>query len=340
MDNKLESSGPIFIVGNSRSGTTMLMRALNLHSNIHAVNEPHFWERLYLPGQSDQVPSEHDLLMLMSRLLCSQRQAFQQEEDIEQYKDEASNAFSNFVKSPNSEVEVYAGFLSYEADRARKRVACEKTPRNVFYIQHILEAFPNALVVNIARDPRSVLLSQKMKWKRKRLGSTGQPQKERLRLRLNYHPWIMSKLWVSGIKAAAEFENHQRFLSIRFEDFVKNPAKALSAICERIGLRFEERMLEIPFAGSSTEMDESGKTGIRPKNQTDWAKGLSKAEIAISDRLTRKWRHVLGYDDANTFSNPIVIGAWYLAAPIKLGLALFFNLGRYRNIWAFLKKRF
>lgn len=332
--------GAIFIVGNSRSGTTMLMRALNLHSKIHAVNEPHFWERLYLPDQPSQNFSGDDAVKLMSRLICSQRQAFQQEEDVDQYREEALRALSFEPGTVGSETDVYSQFLHYETQNNGKTVVCEKTPRNVFYIDHVLKVFPNALVINMVRDPRSVLLSQKMKWKRKKLGSTGQPGKERWRLRLNYHPWIMSKLWVSGIKAAVEFEDDSRVMSIRFEDFLENSKQLLSDVCQKLNLSFETRMMEIPFAGSSTEMDDTSKTGIRSKKHDEWLGGLSNAEIAISDSITRKWRSHFHYQDSDKSANPILIAVWYAMMPVKLGLALFFNLGRYRNIWAFVKKRF
>lgn len=332
--------GPVFIVGNSRSGTTMLMRAFNLHSKIHAVNEPHFWERLYLPDQPSQNFSEDDAVKLMSRLICSQRQAFQQEEDVDQYRKEASKILSTESKTTRSEMDVYRQFLYHETQRNGKEVVCEKTPRNAFYLEHILRAFPNALVINMVRDPRSVLLSQKMKWKRKKLGSTGQPGKERWRLRLNYHPWIMSKLWVSGIKAAVEFEGDSRVMSIRFEDFLENPRQLLSDVCQKLNLPFEAHMMEIPFAGSSTEMDDTSKTGIRSKKHDEWVGGLSNAEIVISDSITRKWRSHFHYQDSDKSANPILIAAWYAMIPVKLGLALFFNLSRYRNIWAFVKKRF
>ena len=43
---KTESISYVFIVGNSRSGTTMMSRVFGNHPEIHAFNELHFFGNL------------------------------------------------------------------------------------------------------------------------------------------------------------------------------------------------------------------------------------------------------------------------------------------------------
>lgn len=337
MSEASHPTGPLFIVGNSRSGTTLLMRAFNGHSEVHAVNEPHFWERLYLPEEKGVALNKDEQLVLMNRLICSQRQTFQKEENIAQYTGESEGVLNRLDHQEVDKLDVYEAFLKYETQRVQKRIALEKTPRNVFYIKELLERFPNARVIVITRDPRAILLSQKNKWKRGQLGSEGFPLKEQMRLRLNYHPVVMSKLWLAGVKAADVEDS--RIHRIRFEDFVREPQNMLEKLCGDLGIAFEAGMLNVPQASSSMEKDLEGATGFRKKDSQSWKKHLNATEMVISDRMTAAHRSAFDYEDSGAKSNALLIAWYYLLLPFKLSLALFFNLGKYRNILKTLKSR-
>ena len=47
--------GPLFVVGNSRSGTTMFARMLGRHPSVHTVSELHFYEELWLPEKGGSM---------------------------------------------------------------------------------------------------------------------------------------------------------------------------------------------------------------------------------------------------------------------------------------------
>lgn len=338
MQERASFNGPIFIAGNSRSGTTLLMRAFNCHPNVHAVNEPHFWERLYLPEEENVVLDEEQQIHLMNRLICSQRQSFQREENIGQYQEESQHALAHAGFQIRNKLDVYDAFLHHEAARMGKQIPCEKTPRNVFYIPEILNRFSNAHVLVMVRDPRSVLLSQKNKWKRRKLGSVGFPVKEQIRLRLNYHPVVMSKLWRAGALAGRSHSS-DRVHQVKFEDFVSRPQEVLQRLCEAIGISYSEVMLNVPQAGSSVERDAEGATGFRSKDSDMWRTHLNQTEIAISDQMTAGIRRQIGYPDAEVKGNVLKIALYYLWLPIKMSLALFLNLGRYRNLLKTIKSR-
>jgi len=338
MQEQPSFKGPLFIVGNSRSGTTLLMRAFNCHPDVHAVNEPHFWERLYLPEEESVVLSGEDRMHLMNRLICSQRQSFQREENIEQYQGESERALKHAGLEVRNKLDVYEAFLYHEVAQTGKRIPCEKTPRNVFYISEILERFSDAHVLVMVRDPRSVLLSQKNKWKRRKLGSVGFPIKEQIRLRLNYHPVVMSKLWTAGIEAGLKHADG-RVHQVKFEDFVNRPKEVLQPLCRAIGIPYSDSMLNVPQAGSSVERDAEGKTGFRSKDSDIWRTQLNGTEIAISDKMTATARKQIGYPDAEVRGNQLTIGLYYLWLPFKMSLALFLNLGRYRNLFKTIKSR-
>ncbi|MEZ5023384.1 MAG: sulfotransferase [Chitinophagales bacterium] len=57
--------------------------------------------------------------------------------------------------------DVYTQMIFRETALQNKQFPCEKTPQNVFYLKEILDIYPNGRVINMIRDPRAVMLSQK-----------------------------------------------------------------------------------------------------------------------------------------------------------------------------------
>ena len=98
-------------------------------------------------------------------------------------------------------------FLSEITKKHGKIIACTQTPNNLFYIKDILQEYPHAKVINMVRDNRDVLLSQKHKWKRKFLGAQGIPLFESFRSMFNYHPITTSLVWNSSLSVTERFIN-------------------------------------------------------------------------------------------------------------------------------------
>jgi len=154
----------IFVVGNSRSGTTMLGRILGNHEQVFTFGELHFFEQ-----QVDAATvtarnewSEDRCLILLERLLTTARDGFFAKVDAGKYRLDAMRILAD--AKTRDPVTVYSTFLFTESAAHGKSIPCEQTPRYLFFVQEILEAFPEAVVINMIRDPRDVLLSQKNKW--------------------------------------------------------------------------------------------------------------------------------------------------------------------------------
>ncbi|MEZ5023383.1 MAG: sulfotransferase [Chitinophagales bacterium] len=66
----------IFIVGNSRSGTTMMLRILNNHSQVYGLNELHFFEQLWSSADKNKEISKEEAITLAAKLLFVQRDGY------------------------------------------------------------------------------------------------------------------------------------------------------------------------------------------------------------------------------------------------------------------------
>ena len=328
-----------FIVGNSRSGTTMMLRLLNNHPKVFVLNELHFFEQLWSTSDKDKTLSKEAAIQLISKLYFIQREGYTGEMDSAKYLSEADIFVSNLNERLLVPHLLYAEFMNLITRQEGKEFPCEKTPQNVFYIGEILSLFPNARIINMVRDPRAILLSQKRKWLRRKMGATFITFKETIRLRINYHPYTLSKLWNAAISAAQKYDGHPQVLTVRFEDILNQPESTLQAVCKHLEIDFLPKMLLIPQASSSNEADSTEK-GIKKERAGNWQKGgLSAAEIAICEKTSGIYFNRYGYPFLNPDVSIFSIWTWYLIFPFKLGLALLLNLNRMKSIPETIKRR-
>ena len=330
----------VFVVGNSRSGTTLMSRILGGHPSFFTFHELHFFEELWDPDlkvQSLDFPHACDLF---ARLLAIQRQGYFQRADHASYLPEARAALETGASSFRG-TEVLQLFLKYEVASHGCSIACEHTPRNVFYIEDILEALPGAFIIQMVRDPRDVLLSQKNKWRRRFLGADNIPRRETMRAWVNYHPITISLLGRSGLLAGSRWEGHPRVITIQFERLLTNSEEQIHALCEGIGIEFHAEMLAVPQIGSSLGQDRSSQIGINNGVAQRWKQGgLQPAEILLSQRINREMMEAYGYSP-EPVSASILAMVWLLITWfIKTGLALIINFRRVRNPLRAWRRRF
>ena len=328
----------VFVVGNSRSGTTMMAHILGRHSAIFAFEELHFFEELWQPVAEQQALPVEEATALLARLLANQRQGYYSAGDPSLYAAEAHTILDQ-LSGERTPTTLFAAFLAYETARHAKQIACDQTPRNVYYLRHILGDYDQAYIVNMIRDPRDVLLSQKSRWRRRFLGADI-PLRHTLRVWAGYHPVTISLLWRSGIRAADAFAAHPRVHHLRFEDLVSQPQQQLTELCNFLDIDFEPDMMNVAQSNSSHLSEKSGKSGIDSGAADRWRHGgLSNTEIYLCQRTVAAEMTKHGYDMAPV--SPSVTGMirQALSWVVKTPLALILNFNRSRNLVAALGKR-
>jgi omega-hydroxy-beta-dihydromenaquinone-9 sulfotransferase len=330
----------IFVVGNSRSGTTMMGRILGKHPEIFTFHELHFFEQLWTPTEQSQYLAKPEAERLAARLLCIQRDGYLTQGEISRFWEESQDLIASIQEKTLTPTDVYEAFVRYETAKHAKRIPCDQTPRNVFYIGEILELYPEARIINMIRDPRDVLLSQKGKWKRRSLGANNIPRQEAIRSWINYHPIIISQLWNASIRAAERFADRDRVYALRFEDLLANPEETVQKICQFISISFEKSLLEIPQIGSSCGVDRPEQTGINPDRAGSWQKGgLNSVELFLCQKITNTLMERNGYKSVPVSPHPLALAYSLTSVGVKLTLALLFNLKRMRNITETIRRR-
>jgi hypothetical protein len=332
----------VFVVGNSRSGTSMMGNILARNNFICYFPELHFFEQLWSPGDDKKFLSEKRALHLATRLLSIEQDGYLTQKNHDRYIDEARTLIKDLKQRKNKIItkDVYRDFLIFFTKKSKKIIPCEKTPKNVFYINEIIEFYPKAKIINMIRDPRDVLQSQKRRWKRRYLGAKETPLRETIRAWLNYHPITQSKLWNASINAAEKFKENPKVIFVMFEKLLEKPEKKIEEICEFIGIQFDKDMLNIPQKDSSLEPDNLEKKGIKKERTGQWQKGgLNSTEIYFVQKITRKYMDKYGYKTVQVSPGIVFLAYYSLSFIVKFILAFIFNFKRMKSIKDVIKRR-
>ncbi|MFX0132665.1 MAG: sulfotransferase [Candidatus Hodarchaeota archaeon] len=328
-----------FIVGNSRSGNHLVSCILGNHPDVYTFpHEFHFFEELWSANDMDKMLTRENKVKIAAKLLYISRCGYLKQKNIKKYYDEAKKMNMNNI---NSSAGIFRELLYYETFNNEKKIPCEHTPRNLFYIDEILNLYPEAKIIIMIRDPRDVLLSQKKKWKRRYLTSKKSiPLREAIRSFINYHPFLIGKLWNSSIYVADRTYDEKKVLKQLFEDLVSEPFESVKKICEFLGLDFYEDMLDVPQMYSSNEVDRPNNRGINKKRVRAWLYGgLSSTEIFICQKITESFMRKYGYIPLKVKPNIFVLFYYFILLPIKTILALGMNLNRMKNVKDTIRRR-
>jgi hypothetical protein len=237
-------------------------------------------------------------------------------------------------------LDVYEAFLRKNTLEHGKTIPCEQTPNYIYYLREILEAFPKARVVNIVRDPRDVLLSQKKRWRRYYQSSSEMVGREALRSWMNYHPVSTSWMWRAAVKHAMLFEGHPRVYNVRFEDILENPEKEVGAICSFIGIPYQPEMLDVPVRGSSLVSDRQGQKGIDKARTGNWRDGgLNSAERFLCQRINRSLMTGFLYPHEKSTPSLLLLVGYMCTLPVKLIMTFMMHVWTFKNLPDAVKRR-
>jgi len=289
-----QQSGPIFVVGAPRTGTTLTMEILNLHSDVHLYNEVHYNERIVDKLGHAGTLQPADLARAVDLLLASSSWAGSTR-DPEQ--DRA--AFAARVDAKGiSHAGVLAEFLATEAEAHGKTIWGDSSPQDVLYMGTLKEWYPAARFIGVIRDPRAYLASYK-----------NYPQKQIASYRNRYNPVTNCLLWrsyMSALLAAGQSPLAPDLTYVKYEDLVTDPAGEIRRLCTFLGLEFSPGMLEVGRQNSSyfSVTEDVRHKGIDSGSLDRWRQELTRAEVWALEKICGRVMVELGYPREATRLDP------------------------------------
>ncbi|GAB4433625.1 MAG: hypothetical protein Kow00106_26610 [Anaerolineae bacterium] len=193
---------------------------------------------------------------------------------------------------------VYRQVFDHLAARAGKRRWIEKTPQHTYFIDVIKAAIPDALFVEIVRDPRDVLASKK-RYRQAAYTSPRFSPEERAYLQIQrvYDPFWDALAWrlaVRTVRRAREQHPHSIF-TLRFEQLIAEPEPTVRAVCAFVGLHFDPAMLDVEWISTGAGV-RKGTRGFQSEPVGRWQDTLQPAEVLIVQMLTAPYLPAFGYE--------------------------------------------
>lgn len=167
-------------------------------------------------------------------------------------------------------------YVEHSAQPGSLTLVGEKTPSHLMFVPDLVAWFPSATVIHTFRDPRAIYASE---LRRRRQGRWGPKQGLR---------WIPGPLVdaliapLEAVRVAFVWRRADRldrvyrqalgdrYVLVRFEDLVRNPLAELGAICERLRIAFDPRLLDVDVVGSSFEAGRHAASGFDPSTVDRW----------------------------------------------------------------------
>jgi hypothetical protein len=248
----------VIIGGSPRSGTTLLRRLLDEHPAFAGGPE----SSLFLPGRPDVARLAHGYGIPppeLERLLA------------------ASASQTAFI-------DAFAG--RYLELRGRQRWV-EKTPLNIAHLDWIGRQFPEAHVIHLVRDGRDVVCSMRehpdRRWVDGRWRDT-----HRVRPVAAY-----AERWVTSTGQGFAHRGDPRYIEVRYEDLVSDPAGSLSRLLESLDEQADEAIIARTRAGAATGDDADDADD----GAADGAPARPDAAGAITTSSVGRWRRDLSEAD-------------------------------------------
>jgi hypothetical protein len=249
----------IFVVGVSRSGTTLMRRVLGGHSRIAIATENHYlghllpWEgaRVYFRSLGD--PRDDATMRRIAGFVYGDD--FQRRSRLRELspywrwltRTVPREEFERrLLDSDRTERGVFSVLMRTFADHKRKPIMGEKTPAHLAWADTLLEWYPDARIVHMIRDPRAVYVSEV----RRRIEH---PKTFPYRWLIHVPTLLRAFVLVQVVWAwAVAADRHRRlearypgrYLGVRFEDLVREPDGTLRSVCAFLGVDAEAGMLE------------------------------------------------------------------------------------------------
>jgi hypothetical protein len=282
-----------FVVGLTRSGTTLLRMMLDAHPELTIPPETHFVPDLIKAARAEGSPEELLTAVTSNRTWGDFGLA---ETDL----------LARFQRvAPGDAGEAVRAFYEAYAERVGKPRWGDKTPAYMLSVQRIGRFLEESRFIHLIRDGRDVALSQRARAINEQPAAAEQAER-----------------WVKRITKAREQAGAlkgARYVETRYEDLVRDPETTLRRICTFLDLPWDGAMLSYHESAAERLGEMAGAlraeaghaeqaAGYRIENHAPttrppdpskldkWRTEMDPADVAAYERVAAPMLTELGYE--------------------------------------------
>jgi hypothetical protein len=260
---------PIFVLGHSRSGTSLMCRLLLDHLGVNFGTESQFIVRYHQRlARYGDLRDERRLRVLLEdlsreRFFARTRQNFGFVFDI----DRAMQS----IESPSYPSVLRAIFAQFADSQGKARWG-DKTPEYCHHLPLIRSLFPDAQFVHVIRDGRAVARS---------LFDTGFGPKNAYEAALDWKRTIGEITRFRDTLAAGSY------IELRYEDLLEDPLRMLTSVAGFLGIENHAEVMAVTGGGL--------RAYVRGQNAGKWKHQLTWREIECFEAFAGDELRALGY---------------------------------------------
>ena len=308
---------PVFIVGSSRSGTTLLYSIL-ISSGAFASYQAETHLLDICQPKYGNIRRNRNYKKFI-RDWTNSKQFFRSGLDLAEFE-------KNAIKHRESYADFLRFFMESVCKKQGKTRWAEQTPGHIFHMDILYRAFQNARFIHIIRDGRDVALSRrKLRW-------TGTKSDDSLKQLLS-----AGKCWEIAINKGRALAKKfgDAYIEIRYEDIINDLEEILIKIGDFVCIDLSKKKIRDSSIGSLGKANSAfvdDMKGISNKAMKRWEKELNNDEIIALDLTIGKTLRKLGYNaphyqNINSSKVPLKIRSYLFIKPF------------YHNFTYFLKQK-
>jgi hypothetical protein len=286
------SDRPVFVVGCPRSGTTLFRTMLSAHPSIAIPPETRFMMGMYWRRNELGDLRRRDAREALARSIVEDPETRFRVLGVD-----GPGVVSEIVDGPPTLGTAFGIVLRSYARAFGKPRWGDKRPAYYAFMDELDHLFPDAQFIHLIRDPRACVESLK---------------------RQEWYPDEAAPCvaaWVHAVRSASRSGRRlgpKRYLEVKYEDLVSDPEAESRRICEFLDEPFAEDMCRpelIADKVNPAHYQQRGQiqAGVNTATVEAWAKKLPPEEIALVDKVARRWMQRYGYapSPAGTTAKPM-----------------------------------
>jgi hypothetical protein len=264
---------PVFVIGSERSGTTLIMAILGCHPRIAVPEVTWYYPRFkpYLHTFGDLSNKDNFRTLALEMVHGLRMPYWRMDVDPDTFADEIVERAAEIEQSFAG---VFAAmFERYAAHEGKPRWG-EKTPYNIFYLDQILEDFPNAQFVYIYRDGRDASAEF--------LDSAFGPT----------NIYSAARIWKDGQEAALAFRkklNNDQWFDIKYEELVLEPVDHLQRLCSYLGEDYTDDLMAFHTTPTAKRRGATKDNWALAHPITDRHVDIYREQLSLRDQKIMSW---------------------------------------------------
>ena len=250
---------PIYLAGIERSGTSLMYALLASHPGIAMMRRTNLW--MYFNKRYGDLNSSENFEQCVSMMSQYKR--------LRVINIDTFRIKNEFPAGEKSYARLFSLIGKHFAEKQGKQRWGDKSLNTEKYMDDVFEAFPDAKVIHMMRDPRDRYASAKTRW-----------------VNMKGRAGAATVMWMESVRLARRGMKRypKNYMVVRYEDVVSKTEETIRKVCDFIGEDYIPEMLSM--VGAPSHRDKGGNSSY----------GKREVGVISTDSVAR-YRYVLSVED-------------------------------------------